>query len=180
MVLVGLRLLPSLLRVSTRARINYNASRCKFTSMDEVGAEEMLNEIYEIVRGQRFRNIVVMQTKFKCDPRYYLVASAFNARHLSQGTMMINKLFKQQIKSADLEYARVSESENWNVLDFQSVVVHLFHGRTRETYDLEQLWSVGPKFDELSNPPVVAEQGQDKLHLEETALKPMEVRNDQV
>lgn len=38
-------------------------------------------------------------------------------------------------------------SENWIVLDYTDVVVHIFHTETREFYGLERLWADGEKVD---------------------------------
>ena len=38
-------------------------------------------------------------------------------------------------------------SENWIILDYTDVIVHIFHEDTREFYDLERLWADGEKVD---------------------------------
>ena len=38
-------------------------------------------------------------------------------------------------------------SENWIVLDFSTVVVHIFLRETREFYNLERLWADGEQMD---------------------------------
>jgi len=35
------------------------------------------------------------------------------------------------------------QSANWILLDYNSVIVHIFHRETREFYNLEKLWSEG-------------------------------------
>lgn len=35
------------------------------------------------------------------------------------------------------------DSKNWIVLDYGTVMVHVFHSETREFYDLEHLWADG-------------------------------------
>ncbi len=36
---------------------------------------------------------------------------------------------------------------SWIVLDYGSVIVHVFYGETRDFYSLERLWSDGAKID---------------------------------
>ena len=38
-------------------------------------------------------------------------------------------------------------SENWIVLDYSDVVVHIFQKETRSFYDLERLWADGEQTD---------------------------------
>lgn len=123
------------------------------TANDRVEAEreadQLLDELYNEVRAQRFSDIVVIQTKFDANPRYLLLANAFNARHLLSGTEQINKKYKN-LKSSDQEFAELSLAKEWNVLDFHSVVVHLFSENCRKHFDLDQLWAVGEKYDDQS------------------------------
>jgi len=39
------------------------------------------------------------------------------------------------------------QSNNWILLDFNSVIVHIFLGETREFYSLEHLWNDGEQLD---------------------------------
>ena len=38
-------------------------------------------------------------------------------------------------------------SENWIVLDYSTVVIHIFLRETREFYNLERLWAEGEQVD---------------------------------
>ena len=38
-------------------------------------------------------------------------------------------------------------SENWIVLDYSTVVIHIFLRETREFYNLERLWADGEQVD---------------------------------
>ena len=39
------------------------------------------------------------------------------------------------------------EEGRWALLDFGSVILHVFHGDVRSEYDLERLWSDAPRLD---------------------------------
>jgi ribosomal silencing factor RsfS len=109
----------------------------------------LLDGLYNEVRAQRFSKIVVIQTKFDTGPKYYILANAFNSRHLLNGTEMINKHYKRYLKSEGQEFADLSISKEWNVLDFHLVVIHLFSDTCRERYNIDELWAVGEKYDGL-------------------------------
>lgn len=125
----------------------------RFISSQEIEAQNMLDQLYASVRSQKFEDIVVIQTKFNANPRYLILANAFSPRHLISGTEEVNKSFKISIKKPDQEFAKLSISKDWNVIDFHSVVVHIFSRECRKQFDIEQLWAVGEKFDDLSNFP---------------------------
>lgn len=148
---------PRLLGSLTTKTLTIRSGRCeshvRSAEQAEREAQELLDGLYSEVRAQRFEDIVVLQTKFNADPRYLLLASAFNSRHLVSGTEMLNRQYKLSMKKEDQEFANMSLSQEWNVLDFHSVVVHLLSKQCREHYDIEQLWAVGEKFDDHINFP---------------------------
>lgn len=109
----------------------------------------MLDQLYAGLIAQRFSQIVVIQTKFNASPRFLVLANAFSSRHLINGTEAINKHYKNTIKQPDQDFASISVSDEWNVLDFKAVVVHLFSKKCREHFDIEQLWTVGEEFDDI-------------------------------
>lgn len=129
----------------------------RLISRAEVEAQTLLDELYTTILAQRFENIVVIQTKFNANPRYIILANAFSSRHLVSGTEMVNKQYKNSIKTPDQEFARLSISSDWNVMDFDGVVVHLFSQASREQFDIEQLWAVGEEYDDLTNFPPLPE-----------------------
>lgn len=116
-------------------------------------AQELLDGLYREVWAQRFEDIVVLETKFDADPRYMILASAFNHRHLVNGTDMLNRFYKMDLKKEEQNFANISLAEDWNVLDFHAVVVHLLSKKCRNHFDIEQLWAVGEKYDDHINFP---------------------------
>jgi ribosome-associated protein len=41
------------------------------------------------------------------------------------------------------------QSNNWIILDYSDVLVHIFYAETREFYSLEKLWADGQQIDLL-------------------------------
>ena len=60
------------------------------------------------------------------------------ARHLR------DKLLEEGVKAKGLEGL---DGGRWALLDFFDVVVHVFHVRTREYFQLERLWGDAPRLD---------------------------------
>ena len=77
-----------------------------------------------------------------CD--YFVILSGTSLRHVNALSETIKEdLAKDQIKSL----SRVSshDESGWVVLDYSSVVVHIFFKPIREFYALEHLWSDAKK-----------------------------------
>lgn len=145
---------PSRLKLLLRNnnQLSFSTSHLqKNVNILDVEAQKLLDETYKSICDQKFEDIVVIKTKFNANPRFIILANAFNFRHLTSGTEEINKNYKVAIKKDDQEYAKLSISKDWNVLDFHSIVVHLFSRESRKQFDIEQLWAVGEKYDDLTN-----------------------------
>ena len=73
-----------------------------------------------------------------CD--YFVILSANSLRQVNAIALAIEEdLAKTRIKS--LSKASSSDESGWVVLDFVSVIVHIFYKPMREFYSLERLWS---------------------------------------
>lgn len=73
-----------------------------------------------------------------CD--YFVIASGTSLRQVKAVAQAIEEdLAKDRIKS--LSKVGPDDESGWAVLDFSSVVVHIFYEPTREFYSLERLWS---------------------------------------
>ncbi|MBQ7284091.1 MAG: ribosome silencing factor [Oscillospiraceae bacterium] len=58
-------------------------------------------------------------------------------------------------KQLGIKPARVEgyESKNWILIDYENVIVHVFHPQAREYYSLDKLWADGTEIEfELEEP----------------------------
>jgi ribosome-associated protein len=77
-----------------------------------------------------------------CD--YFVIFSGNSLRQVNALRESIQEeLTKDQIKS--LSKVASNDESGWLVLDYSSVVVHIFHKPMREFYALEHLWSDAKK-----------------------------------
>lgn len=77
-----------------------------------------------------------------CD--YFVILSATSHRHVNSLAKALEEdLAKEGIKS--LSKVSPNDESGWVVLDYVSVVVHIFYEPTREFYSLERLWSDAKK-----------------------------------
>jgi ribosome-associated protein len=77
-----------------------------------------------------------------CD--YFVIASGTSLRQVNAIAQAITEdLEKNRIKP--LSRVLPNDESGWVVLDFLSVVAHIFYKPTREFYSLERLWSDAKK-----------------------------------
>ena len=77
-----------------------------------------------------------------CD--YFVILSGSSLRQVNAVAQGIQEdLEKDRIKT--LSKVSPNDESGWTVLDYFSVVVHIFHKPMREFYSLERLWSDAKK-----------------------------------
>ncbi|KXB42476.1 ribosome silencing factor [Amygdalobacter nucleatus] len=75
-----------------------------------------------------------------CD--YFVIASA-NSEQQAQG---LSNLLEEELAKQGI-FARTKEgldSRRWILLDFDTVIVHIFHKEERSFYNLDKLWQTRP------------------------------------
>jgi len=76
---------------------------------------------------------------------YFVIATGLNERHL-RGLADELKKHAKSMKVRPL-YADGLRSARWILLDYGSVIVHLFNPEARTYYELDQLWADAPRVD---------------------------------
>ncbi|TWU41731.1 ribosome silencing factor [Novipirellula artificiosorum] len=74
----------------------------------------------------------------------FVLATGSSRRQLHAISEQIDDVLEKEIGDRRLNIEGYQESR-WIVLDYGSVVVHLFDEETREYYDLESLWADGKR-----------------------------------
>lgn len=77
---------------------------------------------------------------------FFVIASGSSRRQLAAMSTEIDRVLKNDFNERRLSIAGYEESR-WIVLDYGSIVVHLFDEETREFYNLESLWADGQQVD---------------------------------
>ncbi|HID98633.1 MAG TPA: nicotinate (nicotinamide) nucleotide adenylyltransferase [Thermodesulfobacteriaceae bacterium] len=120
------------------------AKKKKSSAHGRPASEELAQTIaYEIVenKGEEVTLLDVRGRSSIAD--FYIIAHGRSTRHV-QGiaSKMRKNLSRRKIKCRGVE----GEQEGtWILIDFDDVVVHLFHEPVRRFYDLEGLWSQAPR-----------------------------------
>lgn len=117
-----------------------------------MGPETMKKAVVAALEDIKARDIVVMNVKkLTSMTDYMIVASADSNRQTRALSDNVQKKLKEQ--GAQVLGVEGEETGEWVLVDLGAVVVHIMQSKTREYYNLEQLWG-GPA---MSNKPKLAE-----------------------
>ena len=107
-----------------------------------MNTKETLKLIVNILDNKKANNIQVIKIDdltILCD--YFVIADTNNVTHVKSLVDEIEYELKQRDKIPNR--IEKDKNSNWIVLDYQNIVVHIFHEDTRKFYNLENIWSDG-------------------------------------
>ena len=95
--------------------------------------------IAEVADERKALDIEVIDVRGRCSYADFLViASGTSDRHVTSIAELVDStLHAEGVRSIGREGLREGQ---WALIDFGSVMVHVFHQFTRQDYDLESLW----------------------------------------
>ena len=96
-----------------------------------------IEKILDDNKAQNITSINLKNKSYIAD--YMIVASGTSSRHLQS----LSEILVSELKKLGLGGCRIEgrESLDWKLVDAQDVIVHIFHPKKREFYDLEKMWS---------------------------------------
>jgi len=106
----------------------------------EKQAQRLANALFDAADEEKAQDIVLLDVSeltIICD--YFLICTGASLTHvkaIAEG--VLERLEEQGVTPLSLEMPR---DARWIVLDYGSVVVHVFTAEARAFYDLEELWS---------------------------------------
>ncbi|MCS7281541.1 MAG: ribosome silencing factor [Desulfobacterota bacterium] len=108
-------------------------------------AFELAKTAGRLAEEKKAKDIVILELIGLTDiADYFLIASGRNERHVKT----IAEHILESAKHMGIKVYSTEGVENgrWAVIDFSTVVVHLFLQPLRELYDLESLWYEAKKY----------------------------------
>ncbi|KFP76279.1 Mitochondrial assembly of ribosomal large subunit protein 1, partial [Acanthisitta chloris] len=108
--------------------------------------------VIALLRQENAKDICVIQIPPEikyCD--YFIIVSASSTRHLHAMAHYMLKMYKSLKEESD-PHVQIEgkETDDWLCIDFGNIVVHFMLPETREVYELEKLWTLGPYDDQLA------------------------------
>lgn len=98
-------------------------------------------QIARLARGKKALKVMVLDMRKVCNfCEYFVIASGSSLRQVNAIAEHIEQEMKKEGERS-LSTVPANDASGWIVLDYSSIVVHIFHAPLREFYDLEHLWS---------------------------------------
>ena len=102
---------------------------------------ELAREIAKILDTKKARDIKILKVADKTViADYFVIAAGGSSTQVKSLADEVDFVLstKHGIESANIEGRGLG---NWILLDYESVIVHVFNPQTREFYNLEKLWA---------------------------------------
>ena len=113
-------------------------------------AKALAERISAILDEKKARDIKMLETSRQTIiADYFVVATGNSPTHVRALAGELEFLMKEKFQTAP---SRVSGQGNadWIILDYDSVLAHIFNSESRDYYKLEKLWGDGEVIDFLS------------------------------
>ena len=95
-------------------------------------------------KGQEIAVIEITDQTTLAD--YFVIATGSSSTQINALSGAVEKAMEEQ-GGESLLHREGHRDGTWVLLDYGSVVVHIFSGEAREFYSLERLWSDGKRMD---------------------------------
>jgi len=108
--------------------------------------EKLVQNVIEIVEEKKGHDVVALDVReLTVLTDYFVLASADSETAIrSLANAVIERLAQKGFEKP--WHVEGTAAGGWIVIDYADAVVHIFHDRTREFYDLEGLWGDAPRF----------------------------------
>jgi len=107
--------------------------------LDSKAIAEKVVEILNNKKAKDVKSINISELTVIAD--YFVICSGTSTTHIKALADEVEE--KMQEQNIELLRKEGYNSARWILLDYNSVVVHIFHEEDREFYNLERLWADG-------------------------------------
>ena len=109
--------------------------------------QKTLKEIIKAADDRKAVDLAVISVKeLTVLADYFVICTGTSTTHVKSIADSVEKKLKEDFETAP-HHVEGYASANWILLDYGSVLVHVFLNETRQFYLLERLWSDAPRID---------------------------------
>ncbi|XP_075414414.1 mitochondrial assembly of ribosomal large subunit protein 1 isoform X1 [Tenrec ecaudatus] len=154
--------------------------RPESSAADGTRAKFDLDLLVSLLRQENARDICVIRVPPEMNyTDYFVIGSGTSTRHLHAMAYYLVKMHKF-LKCQKDPYVTIEgkDTKDWLCMDFGSMVLHLMLPETRETYELEKLWTLRSYDDQLAQivPEMLPEDFILGLEDDASSLTPVEFK----
>lgn len=109
--------------------------------------KQLLQTIVHTLDNKKAKDIQVIkidEVTVLCD--YFVICSGTSNTQVKALSDEVEKILEEKYELSPT-HTEGYNGGNWVLLDYDSIMVHVFYGETREFYNLERLWSEGTPMD---------------------------------
>lgn len=107
--------------------------------LTDASSEELANAIVEILESKKGRDIKIIPVSAKTDiADFFVVCSGTSNTHIK--TLADEVEYQSEQRGVKLLSYEGRNNNSWILLDFVTVVVHIFSREAREFYNLDKLY----------------------------------------
>ena len=101
---------------------------------------QLKNEVVNILSENKATEIKSISLKDKTSiADFMIIASGNSSRHIQAlSEILLDELKKKGINNCRLEGR---DSNDWKLIDAIDIIIHVFHPKKRQFYNLEKMWS---------------------------------------
>ncbi|XP_058580809.1 mitochondrial assembly of ribosomal large subunit protein 1 [Neofelis nebulosa] len=150
------------------------------STADHTGPKFDIDMLVSLLRQENARDICVIKVPLELKyTDYFVIGSGTSTRHLHAMAYYIVKMYKY-LKCKSKPHVKIEgkDTDDWLCVDFGSMVIHLMLPETRETYELEKLWTLRSYDDQLAQiaPEILPEDFILGIEEDTSSLTPAEFR----
>lgn len=103
--------------------------------------KEKALEIAQLAQDFKGENVNVLDvSKLNSWTDYFVIVTVTSSAHWKGIYKQVKDYAKENDLSIHIPHRKISDGDDWNLIDLGSIVVHLMTDDARKFYDLEKLW----------------------------------------
>lgn len=112
----------------------------------ELPTDELVKIMCQAALDNKAENLIALDVRKISDfADYFVIMSGTSTRHvIGLADAIERKIGTKRMMTGNTEGLG---DGNWVLLDYNDIIIHIFHSETRAYYDLEGLWHDAPRLD---------------------------------
>lgn len=108
--------------------------------------EENAKAIAKLMEDGKGKDVVLLNiSELNSWTDYFIIVTVTSSAHWQGLFRDVKEYAKENDVEMLVKSRKLSDGDDWNLIDLGSIVVHLMSEEARQFYDLEKLWHMGEK-----------------------------------